>query len=178
MYFHRNKLFLSLPFPGMFLCPISDTYLSFPRKWGLCVGWLDNQSHQNYRKITSTKQWYKKCQDLCHFHGDQWHIRMLHVSLGRLMSSLNVFIYRQEAAGFQPALCLLNSVRASLLNPIEKLVPPPGTANFMKLFCSVDKREFCNPKWEGPKLLLWREKRCGERHRKHAETRGKLGKGK
>lgn len=49
--------------------------------------------------------------------------------------------------------------------------------NCMKLFSCVGKIQFGNLKWEGPKLLLWEEKRGGERHRKHRETRGKLGKG-
>lgn len=44
--------------------------------------------------------------------------------------------------GFQPALCILSSVRASLLNLIEKLVLSFGTANYMKLFSSVGKHEF------------------------------------
>lgn len=124
-------------------------------------------------KIISTKQWCKKCQDLCHLQGDQWHVRMLYVSPGRLMSSLNVFIYRKEAAGFQPALCLLNFVRPSLLNPTKEVSPLIWDSKLCEAF------QFCRQtKWEGPKLLPWREKRYDERYSKHRETRWKLGKDK
>lgn len=89
-------LFLSSSYPGTFLCPISDTYLGFPMPRELCIGWLDHQSCLKYMPIISSKQWFKKCQDIWHLHGDQWHAWMLDNSPKEVGAPTSTFSFTER----------------------------------------------------------------------------------
>lgn len=160
-------LFLSSSYPGAFLCPISDTYLGFPRTWELCTGWLDHRSHLKYMQIISSKQWYKKCQDLCHIHGDQWHAWTLDIFAKEVDAPLQHLHLQNGGSWFSASSVPLKFCEGLTARSHGKVSPLIWDRNCMKLFSCVGKTELCNPRWEGPKLCLWGEKRGGESHRKH-----------